>query len=245
MTRPMADRSSDSPVRQLPLGVQLGVSLRFETYTTGDNAEAVESLRRLADGVSSAPVWVHGPPGSGKSHLLQAACARASANGRSAAYLPLALVQAEGPALLDGFERLGLVALDDVDAIAGNAGWESALFSLYNGLAEHGGRLATAAAGAPAAIPLRLADLASRLAASEVHRLEPLAESELPAALRLRAGRRGLELPEETLSFLTRRAPRDFATLCRMLDALDTESLAAQRRLTVPFVRDWLARREA
>ena len=58
----------------------------------------------------------------------------------------------------------------------------------------------------------------------------------------VRAERRGLELPEETLGFLTRRAPRDFATLCRMLDALDIESLAAQRRLTVPFVRDWLAR---
>jgi DnaA family protein len=75
-----------------------------------------------------------------------------------------------------------------------------------------------------------------------VHRLGPLAESDQPAALRHRAGRRGLELPDETLAFLMRRAPRDFATLCRMLDALDTESLAAQRRLTVPFVRDWLAR---
>ena len=229
-------------MRQLPLGVQLGVSLRFETYTAGANAEAVEALRRLADGVSSAAVWVYGPAGSGKSHLLQAACAQASDAGRTTAYLPLALVQGEGPALFDGFERLDLVALDDLDAVAGNAAWESALFTLYNGLAEHRGRLAVAALGAPAAIPIRLPDLASRLAASEVHRLEPLAESEQPAALRLRAERRGLELPEETIGFLTRRAPRDFATLCRMLDELDTESLAAQRRLTVPFVRDWLGR---
>ena len=72
--------------------------------------------------------------------------------------------------------------------------------------------------------------------------MEPLAEPLQAAALLLRAERRGLELPEETLGYLTRRAPRDFATLCRMLDALDSESLAAQRRLTVPFVRDWLAR---
>jgi DnaA family protein len=78
-----------------------------------------------------------------------------------------------------------------------------------------------------------------------VHRLEPLAEADQAVALRHRAERRGLELPDETLGYLTRRAPRDFATLCRMLDALDTESLAAQRRLTVPFVRDWLARSDA
>jgi DnaA family protein len=229
-------------VRQLPLGVELGVSLRFDTFAPGGNAGAVEALRRLADGLSRAPVWLCGPPGAGKSHLLQAACARPGAAGRAAAYLPLAELCAEGPGLLEGFEQLALVALDGIDAVAGDAAWEASLFALYNGLAEQGGGLALAAPSAPAATAVRLPDLASRLAASEVYLLEPLAEAEQPGALRRRAEWRGLELPEETLAFLTRRAPRDFATLCRMLDALDTESLAAQRRLTVPFVRDWLAR---
>jgi len=229
-------------VRQLPLGVQLGVSLRFDTFVPGANAAAVEALRRLVDGASSAPVWVYGPPGSGRSHLLQAVCAETGRAGRPAAYLPLAQLRAEGPQLLDGFEQLALVALDDLDAVAGDAAFESALFTLYNGLAEQRARLAIAAAASPAATAVHLPDLASRLAASEVHRIEPLAEPMQPDALRRRAERRGLELPDETLAFLTRRAPRDFATLCRMLDALDTESLAAQRRLTVPFVRDWLAR---
>ncbi len=232
-------------MRQLPLGVQLGVSLRFDTFAEGANGEAVAALRRLADGTTRAPVWVYGPAGAGKSHLLQAACAAAGDAGRASAWLPLAQVRAEGPALLDGFERLDLVALDDVDAVTGDAAWEAALFTLYNGLAEQGGRLAISAAGSPAATAVRLPDLASRFGACEVYQLEPLAESEQPAALRRRAERRGLELPDETLGFLTRRAPRDFATLCRMLDLLDTESLAAQRRLTVPFVRDWLARGDA
>ncbi|HWN06145.1 MAG TPA: DnaA regulatory inactivator Hda [Steroidobacteraceae bacterium] len=229
-------------MRQLPLGVQLGVSLRFDTFVPGANAAVVEALRRLADGRLNAPVWVYGPPGSGRSHLLQAVCAEAGRAGRPAAYLPLAQLRTDGPQILDGFEQLALVALDDLDAVAGDAAFEAALFTLYNGLAEQQARLAIAAAGSPASTAVRLPDLASRLRACEVHRLEPLAESLQPDALRRRAERRGLELPDETLAFLTRRAPRDFATLCRMLDALDTESLAAQRRLTVPFVRDWLAR---
>jgi DnaA-homolog protein len=229
-------------VRQLPLGVQLGVALRLDTFVSGANAAAVEALRRLADGRASAPVWVYGPPGSGRSHLLQAICAEAGRVGRPAAYLPLAQLRTDGSQILDGFEQLALVALDDLDAVAGDAAFEAALFTLYNGLAEQRAGLAIAAAGSPAATAVRLPDLASRLRACEVHRLEPLAESLQPDALRRRAERRGLELPDETLAFLTRRAPRDFATLCRMLDALDTESLAAQRRLTVPFVRDWLAR---
>ncbi len=232
-------------MRQLPLGVQLGVSLRLETFHAGTNGEAVASLVDLASGGSRAPVWLWGPSGSGKSHLLQAACALAGEAGRTAAYLPLATLRHEGAALLDGLEAIAFVALDDLDAVVADSAWEQAIFTLYNGLAEHGGRLAFAATGAPATLGFRLPDLASRLAASVVHRLQPLSESEQGEALRRRAVHRGLELSEETLGFLTRRAPRDFATLCRMLDELDTEALAAQRRLTVPFVRDWLARGDA
>jgi DnaA family protein len=229
-------------MRQLPLGVQLGVSLRFDTYHAGRNGEAVAALSELAGGARAGPLWLFGPAGSGKSHLLQAACARATTSGLTAAWLPLHAVREEGAALLAGFERLDLVALDDIDAIAGDAGWEHALFTFYNELLEHRGRLVAAAAAAPAATPFGLPDLASRFAAARVHRLLPLDETEQVDALRRRAAYRGLELPEETLIFLTRRAPRDFAALCRLLDELDLESLAAQRRLTVPFVRDWLSR---
>jgi len=229
-------------VRQLPLGVQLGVSLRFETFHAGANGEAVAALRDLAAGPRRAPLWIYGPAGSGKSHLLQAACAEAGARGLTAAWLPLGALRADGPALLGGFERLGLIALDDLDAVAGDAAWERALFTFYNDFRERDGRLVAAAKGAPAVLPFGLPDLASRFAAAEVHRLAPLDESEQAQALRRRAEHRGLELPDETLAFLTRRAPRDFAALCRLLDELDLESLAAQRRLTVPFVRDWLAR---
>jgi DnaA-homolog protein len=226
----------------MPLGVQLDVALRFETFQEGANAEAVATLSGLAGGGARIPVWIFGPPGSGKSHLLQAACALAGSRGRTAAYLPLATTRLEDPAVLDGFERLDFVALDDVDAVAGDAAWERALFRLYNGLAEQGGGLAAAATGAPSSLGIGLQDLSSRLGAAVAHRLRPLAEDELGDALRRRAAHRGLELPEETLAYLKRRAPRDFAALCRLLDALDIESLVAQRRLTVPFVRDWLAR---
>lgn len=229
-------------MRQLPLGVQLGVSLRLETFHAGPNVEAVAALGELADGARAPPLWLHGPAGSGKSHLLQAACARAGERGETAAWLPLRTVKDGDPALLGGFERLDLVALDDLDAVAGVAGWERALFTFYNELLERRGRLVCAASQAPAALSFGLRDLASRFAAATVHRLQPLGEADQADALRRRARHRGLELPDETLTFLTRRAPRDFASLCRLLDELDTESLAAQRRLTVPFVRDWLLR---
>ena len=65
-------------------------------------------------------------------------------------------------------------------------------------------------------------------------------EADRAAALQLRAGHRGLDLPDETALYLLRRMPRDMASLYALLDRLDLEALRAKRRLTVPFVRDVL-----
>ena len=115
--------------------------------------------------------------------------------------------------------------------------WESALFSLYNALLDQQRSLLIAALVPPAGLAWRLPDLASRMNAALVLALRPLQEREQLAALALHAGARGLELPEETARYLMTRFPRDLRTLCGLLDALDTASLAAQRRLTVPFIK--------
>ena len=229
-------------MRQLPLGVQLGVSLRFETYTAGRNGEAVEALKRLAEGVSRVPVWIYGATGSGKSHLLQAACAQAGVAGKASAYLPLAVVRGDGPAILDGFERLDLVALDDMDAIAGDDAWEYGLFKFFNGLAEHGGRLASrpcerrrrrefGCLTLPPASPLRrcIAWSLSRTRCRRRHSRPGRASWPRARPRRHSATRRG--------------ARRGISRRCAECSTRSTPNRwRAQRRLTVPFVRDWLAR---
>ena len=229
-------------MQQLPLGVQLEVSSRFETFRAGDNLAAIEELCALGKAVSQPPLWLAGPEGSGKTHLLQAACVRLSERGTPVTYLPLRRHGELAPGLLSGCELLGAVFLDDVDAVVGRPAWEGALFTLHNELHEHGGRLVVASRQPPSALPWQLADLRSRLAASSVHVLKPLAEAAQPEALVARATARGLELPPETLAYLLRHAPRDFGRLCRLLDEMDAASLASQRRLTVPLAKEVLER---
>ena len=134
-----------------------------------------------------------------------------------------------------------MVCIDDVHAIAGEHAWERALFALYNALLDAGGALAFAAPRPPGGVGIALADLASRLAAARVYGLQPLDEARLLVALQNRAARRGFDLPDETGRWMLRRLPRDAATLFELLDRLDLAALAAQRRLTVPFVRETLA----
>jgi len=143
--------------------------------------------------------------------------------------------------MLEGLEQQAVVTVDDVHAIAGQAAWEEALFHLFNRLREAGNRLVVSARGAPAALNLQLPDLVSRLGWGPVFQLQPLDDDGKRAALQLRARQRGMELPDEVAWYLLRRSPRDMDSLFELLQRLDVASLAAQRRLTIPFVRGLIA----
>ncbi len=226
-------------MQQLPLGVRWRDSSVFATFVHGANTLVVRSLE--SQSATAAPVtWLWGSAGSGKSHLLQAACALAGERGQRAAYFPMRERAGWPDDAFAGCEELAIVCVDDADAIAGEPRWNRALFNLHNGLLEQRGRLLLSGAQPPAAIGWALADLASRMAASLVLHLAPLAESDQIEVLRLRAKRRGLELPEDVAQYLLRRVPRDLRSLCALLDTLDAASLAKQRRLTVPFIRQIL-----
>ena len=223
-------------MQQLPLGVRLRPASTFETFIAGSNEAAVAALRLRASGRDPAALWLWGPAGSGRSHLLQAACAAAGATGRRAAYLPLGDAEVE-PDQLYGLDELDLVCVDDVGVIGERSEWQRPLFALYQGLRERDRQLVLAAGASPLTVRFPLADLASRLRAADVWQIRPLPETAQGEALVARAAVLGLELPAETLVYLQRRLPRDFAALCDVLDRLDAAALAAQRPLTVPFVR--------
>lgn len=231
---------------QLPLQVGLRDSSRFASFFAGTNqatTSALQTLRASPGGGLRGPVcvFVHGHAGTGKSHLLQAICAAASERRETSAYLPLRELTSFGPEVLSGCGELAYVCVDDVEGVARRRDWERALFGLHQQLEERGGRLVVAAALPPAAIHFDLADLASRLAGGLVLTLQVLDESGQMSALQLRAHLRGFELPDDAAQFLLRRLPRDMTSLCAFLDELDQASLVAQRRLTLPFVRDIFA----
>ena len=205
----------------------------FDSYWPGPNGEIIAALRAP----STTPLWLWGAAGSGKTHLLQAVCA---ATGESAAYFPLARSLALPPEALAGFERSGVLCIDDADAVAGDLAWERALFRVFNEAAELRTRLIFAAASPPRQAEWRLEDWRSRAAASVVYQLRELDDAGRIEALRLRAAQRGLQLPYETSEYLLKRMPRDLRSLFQVLDLLDEASLAAQRRLTIPFIRDAL-----
>ena len=224
-------------MQQLPLGVQLRATAVFTSYAPGRNAAALAAVQHLVNAGAGAPLWLWGAAGSGKTHLLQSALAAWDEANGAAAYLPLALPGLQA-SMLAGLENFGLVALDEVDAVAGNAAMETALFHLWNGLLERGGCVLLGARQPPAGVGIRLPDLASRFASSLVMQLHVPDDTELSEVLRVMADQRGLELGPGVAAFLLRRVRRDTHQLTVLMERLDAAALAAQRALTVPFVRE-------
>jgi DnaA family protein len=225
---------------QLPLGLQLRASARFANFVSAGQTELLGQLQRMAAGGPPYQLYCWGAAGCGKTHLLQACCRNADDAGRSAAYLPLRDHTQLSPEVLHAWESFQLVCLDDIDAVAGDEDWEEALFHFYNRLVDSANQLLVSAAVAPSGLAIRLPDLASRLGAGLVYQLHALNDEQRLDAMRMRARERGIELPEETGRYLLRHMPRDLSVLLTLLDRLDTASLAAQRKLTVPFVKSVL-----
>ncbi len=227
-------------MQQLALDLKLADFALLDTFHAGPNFAVLCAVRHAATESGQQVAWIWGAEGSGRSHLLQAAVAAAAAAGDACAWLPLATEYVLSPGMLEGMGGLDLLCVDDVDVVAGDAEWERALFRVFEELRNNNGRLLVTASTPANEVPFKLPDLASRLASGPTWKLHSMNDEDLLAALQLRSHWRGLELSDETGDYLLRRVERSSASLFALLDKLDQAALAAQRRLTVPFVRSVL-----
>ncbi len=155
-------------------------------------------------------------------------------------YLSLRRVASRGNAG-NAIRALGgsdLLAIDDVDALAGDGEAEHALFDLYNRCKTEKVAMLFAAAQPPAHLDIGLPDLISRLSSCAQAVLKPLTDAQRREVLRSRAQMRGIELDDVAVDWLFARAQRDLGSLADLLDKIDHASLAAKRRVTIPFLRE-------
>ncbi len=226
--------------KQLPLAMWLPDGIGFDNFLSGPNAQLVSLLANANQQPENHFIFLWGGNGVGKSHLLQAACHQMA--GQGSVYLPMRQAIEFAPEMLEGMEQLSLVAIDDLDAVAGHTGWELALFNLYNRMRDSGtARLLVSAEQPLASLGIKLPDLQSRLAWGGVYQLQSLTDQEKLIALQQRANNRGFELPDEVGNYLLRHYQRNMGALFVLLEKLDHVSLAEQRRLTIPFVKTVIA----
>ncbi len=221
---------------QLPLSFQAPENAVFDNFVLGDNQQLIHSLENEAEQL----LFIWGERGSGKSHLLQAITSQYLSNESSALYIPLKLDDELPPELLDGLEVMDLVCLDDVHKVMGDRKWEEALFHFFNRIRENNGRLILAAENNAVNLNINLPDLKSRLTWGLTYQVKLLCDDDKITVLKLRAHQRGFKMTDDIAQYLLNRATRNMSELIKLLDKLDYESLAEQRKVTIPFIKQYL-----
>lgn len=224
-------------LHQNPMSFLLRDDLVWDNFYPAGNEALLNDLRFNLLSPQYPGIALQGTPGSGKTHLLQGAVHAARASGQSAVYLPLETFRSHGPDAISGFYTFDWLMLDDIDLIAGDEPWETALFAVLNHAWSRKCHLIYAVTGSLGNVEWRLPDLASRLGWGLVCTLHDLDDTQKIGWLNFWAQRRGVEIPEPVAHWLITRYSRDNRELYKLLVKLDEVSLQAQRRLTVPFVK--------
>ncbi|MCW8092426.1 DnaA regulatory inactivator Hda [Alteromonas sp. ASW11-130] len=246
--------NSNKPAQavQLPLPVSLPVDETFSSFVVGKNSQLVDLLSKLSNspfedrrtylnansGQNMPLVNIVGGKGRGKSHLLFSMCHELAQQQSSHIYLNLNDFNSLHPQLLDGLEQVGVICLDNLQAISGVREWEVSIFDLINRVNESQfTTLVCTSELGPSHPDFKLPDLRSRLGWGITFQVHALTEEERKKVIRLRAQQRGLKLSEAALDYLLNRSDRDLPSLLRVLDILDERSLQEKKRLTLNLVR--------
>ena len=220
---------------QLTLSVGLNDDAQFKNFFVSDANQPL--VTALAAGKEEPFFYIWGNGSPGLSHLLQASCNNAAAEGRGTIYVPLAERAQFAPQILEGAEFLSLVCIDDIENIVGDVEWEAALFTAFNAMEQAGTQLIISAHMAAQQLVIQLPDLHSRLQSGLLFQLDELSDEDKLSALQLRARQRGLDLPAAVGEFILLRADRNLSALMQILNELDHNSMQQQRKLTVPLVK--------
>lgn len=218
---------------QLPLALKLRAGSSLESFIAEGNELLLAAMNRLGEGAGEQ-LFIWGDHGSGRSHLLEARVRQA---GTAGFYLPASQLDGLSPEMLEGLEQFDLLAVDDIDCLAGRVEWETALFHLYNRVRDAGKSALFSASAAPGHCGFTLPDLVSRLAAGPVWKVQPLSEDGLMALMRQLGRAAGLEVGDEVARYLLSRGTRSAGAVVGLMEQLDRHAMARQRRLTIPFVR--------
>ncbi len=212
----------------------------FANFHPGGNEQLYAELVNFAQGGPEQQIYLWGEAGSGKTHLMHACCQLAKQHGRECFYLNLTPPMPADTGLLYGLEEWDLVCLDNIQHLAEQAEWQQALFAFYNAHRQNSRQLLITADCPPKYLPFGLLDLKTRMAWGLTLKIQALDDVNLTLALSRKAGDLGFELSPRVASYLLRHYPHDLPALWKILEKLDQATLAAQRKVTIPFLKQIL-----
>lgn len=230
----------DDHNRQRVIPFVLDNSPQFSNFYGQKNQILIAQIKSLFDtATTSKTIYLWGESGVGKSHLLRASCEFSLEQGRLFQYIRITPDDGIPVGMLQ-INPKALVCLDGVEHGCQDKAWQTALFEIYERIVRGGGRIIFAASMPPSALPMQFADLTSRLQSGGVYNVVRVVDEEMPGILKLAAQHRGMQLAEPVIAYLLAHYNRQPQALFKLLDRIDSISLIQKRKITIPFIKDYL-----
>ena len=200
-------------------------------YFEKNNLSILEYLK------SGDDLVIYGLSKVGKSFLLQSLCNYFSKSNKSSLYLPLKELNNYKTGLLDDLEKLDLVCIDDLQLIAGDNKWETAIFNLINNCLISNCRIVFCSNINPSLISFELDDLFSRI--QKINRMEvhPVKSDNLIEAVRFFADLRSINIGDKEMTYLINHSKRNMGDLVTHINQLDKLSMQLKRKITIPLIK--------
>ena len=220
---------------QFPVQFEFQSNQNFSTFYPGNNEEIVNHLQQIFIN-NEQQIFLWGDKGTGKTHLLQSLSQEANSRHKTLFYYSLE-DDLPDPAMLEGLENFDLVCVDNIEQIAGNNEWEQAFFNFYNLHRDANNKLVVTANCPPKYLAIQLPDLKTRMSWGLTLKLKALSDEQQLNALIYKANDLGFEIPVKVGRFLITHYARDLPSIWTLLDKIEQATLAAKRKLTIPFLK--------
>ncbi|MEC7875624.1 MAG: DnaA regulatory inactivator Hda [Pseudomonadota bacterium] len=234
-------KSNRTSLLQIPFEFGNFQKIDFTSFVQGENKNLLHLLNVIAKKERSHCLYICGSEGTGKTHLLQATCKQADEINYHASYIPLKNHRDFNPEILNGLGKLDLVCVDDLEFISDNLEWQQRLTLLYNEIRDNNNSIVISSAFSSKNINIELNDLKSRLVWGQVFTIKPPDDQLKIEILKRKATERSFELSNNVAEFLINRFSRDLNSLIKILDEIDRSSLAAKRKITIPFIKELIS----
>jgi chromosomal replication initiator protein len=224
----------------------------------GGNRTAFQFARRLVEGNGEESLlYIYGPPGSGKTHLLMALGGSFAVFCRdtgtvSSSSVPCVsfknideLYRGEYPAeavskLAERFRDAPALLVDDIHLIPDNENIRVELWQVFNDFYQAGKKIVVTGLYPPKELPHLDAHLISRLLWGLVARIDVSDDDSRRMIMKKLAEDRQVILPDDVVEYMLLHVRRDLPSLIEALEKTSRFALAVKRKITVRLAKEAL-----
>ncbi len=223
---------------QIPLPLEFDRHFSFENFCAPNSDYIIQQISSFFDETGESLIGLYGGADSGKTHLLNA-CAHYARHREITFNLFDALqLQISDPTHFSEFPLGSVIAIDNIDLLAGSKNWEKQLYQLINRVKMNELRLIFTTSHQPRDVSFKLPDLKSRLMWGLLVSLPNPDDKQVELILIARARLLGLDIGDDVVKYLLTHFSRKLSEQMKLLYQLDHASMTSKRKVTIPLVRE-------